>query len=111
MEQTLEAWREEGKRLFGKQGRDWKFVCPRCENVQSPQDFVDKTDMGKEEALSAAYQMCIGRHFKEHDCNWSAYGLFGTMGKGRTIITPEGEKVSVFDFYQPTAKKDNLQQT
>ncbi|WP_444811862.1 hypothetical protein ACQ0P7_04925, partial [Streptococcus canis] len=30
--------------------------------------------------------------------NWAAYGLFGTMGKGRVVILPNEDKVEVFDF-------------
>ncbi|WAH38583.1 VVA0879 family protein [Alicyclobacillus dauci] len=95
--QTLEEWRKEATERYGEKGRDWKFKCPRCGNVQCGQDFMDR-GMSAEEAANQAYQGCIGRSFKDIGCDWAAYGLFGTMGTGRIVITPEGEEVEVFDF-------------
>ena len=31
-------------------------------------------------------------------CDWAAYGLFGTLGKGRSVTTEDGNVVEVFDF-------------
>ena len=36
--------------------------------------------------------------YKRQGCNWAAYGFFGTMGKGRTVIMEDGKKVEVFAF-------------
>lgn len=96
IKQTLEEWRNEAVQRYGPTGRDWKFVCPRCGNIQSGQDFVD---VGlTEEAGRLVYQDCIGRHVKDKGCNWAAYGLFGTAGKGRIVIDEEGKEHEVFDF-------------
>lgn len=92
IKQTLEEWRAEATERFGK-GVNWKFVCPSCGGVQSPKDFAER-----ELDPQSSYQECIGRYVKEVDCNWAAYGFLGTLGKGRTIITPEGKEVEVFDF-------------
>jgi hypothetical protein len=97
IKQTLEEWREEAKSRFGERGRDWKFVCPSCSNIQSGQDFID-IGMTDEQSKNKAYQSCIGRETKEKGCNWAAYGFLGTLGKGRSVITPEGDEVEVFDF-------------
>ena len=100
-EQTLKEWQEEAKRLFGDNAKQWKFKCPACGHVASVQDFLN---VGAD--ANSAYQECIGRHTgkgspKKGDtsgCNWAAYGLFKTMGKGRTVIADDGTKVEVFDF-------------
>jgi hypothetical protein len=31
-------------------------------------------------------------------CDWAAYGLFQTLGKGRVVIAEDGSEVPVFDF-------------
>lgn len=102
--QTLEEWLSEGKKRFGDDFTNWKFRCPACGHVASGQDFkklgAKPNDM---------YQICIGRAngkgtdgMKGKDegngCNWAAFGLFGTLDKGRIVITPEGKEVEVFDF-------------
>lgn len=98
IKQTLDEWKKEAESRFGDKTAHWKFVCPRCGNTQSPQDFVD-AGVDKEEAASDSYQGCIGRKVKDKGCDWAAYGLFGTMGKGRIVIAPDdGREVEVFDF-------------
>ncbi|MEV2908606.1 VVA0879 family protein [Paenibacillus larvae] len=94
--QSLNEWQAEAKRHFGEKGLDWKFVCPKCGNIQSGQDFIN---LGIS-ALSPqdVYQECVGRHTDKAGCNWAAYGLLGTLGQGRIVVTPEGNEVEVFDF-------------
>lgn len=100
--QTLHEWKEEGKKLFGEDFISWKFKCPACGHVASGQDFkdlgCDPNDM---------YQICIGRangkgtsngKDEGNGCNWAAFGLFGNLGKGRTVVTPENKEIQVFDF-------------
>ena len=106
--QTLEEWMTEGKKLFGEDFKTWKFKCPACGHVSSVQDFIDA---GRD--ANDAYQDCIGRVNGKGDkngkdkgfgCNWAAYGLFGTLGKGRIVINPEGKEIEVFDFAKPEKK-------
>lgn len=100
--QTLAEWTNEGKQLFGKDFLEWKFECPVCGHVASIRDFKE---VGADP--NDAYQMCIGRvngkgtknqTDEGNGCNWAAFGLFGTVSKGRTVISDEGNEVSVFDF-------------
>lgn len=106
--QSLKEWQEEGKKKFGDL-KNWAFKCPACGHVATVQDFLDAGG-----DINDSYQNCIGRingkgengmkgKDKGYGCNWAAYGLFGTLGKGRviTITTPEGKEVElaeVFDF-------------
>lgn len=100
--QTLEEWMNEGKERFGDDFSNWKFKCPACGHVSSIKEFkefgADPND---------AYQKCIGRVNGKgtkdqtdlgNGCNWAAYGLFGTLGEGRTVISDQGNEVNVFDF-------------
>lgn len=93
MKQTLDEWQAEAKRRFGEKVLDWKFVCPRCGNIQSGRDF---TNLGI--SAQSVYLECVGRHYIEVECSWAAYGLFGTLGKGRIVVMPGGKEVEVFDF-------------
>lgn len=108
---SLDKWREEAVRRFGKNPDNWGFVCPACGHIATVGEF---------RALGAnpnqALQECIGRvNGKGADgmkgldvgfgCNWAAYGLFRTLGKG-IIVKPEDEKtVEVFDFAPATIKE------
>lgn len=100
IKQTLEEWKTEATKRFGEKTAYWKFVCPRCGNIQSPKDFVD-AGINEEDAATNSYQGCIGRSVKDQGCDWAAYGLFGTLGKGRIVIAPDGREVEVFDFASP----------
>lgn len=99
---THAEWLAEGKRRFGD-FINWRFKCPACGCTWSAADI--KAAGGDPE--TQAYYCCIGR-FKgagepdpkhnENGCNWTAGGLFGTMGKGITIVTADGKEHDVFDF-------------
>jgi hypothetical protein len=101
--QTHQEWIIEGKQKYGDDYKKWKFKCPACSHISSVQDFIDAgADWNK------AYQECIGRingkgedGFKGKDkgfgCNWAAYGLFGTLNSGKTVIH-KGKNINVFDF-------------
>lgn len=54
IKQTLEEWRNEATERFGEKTSDWKFICPRCNNVQSPQDFID-SGVAHSEAANMSY--------------------------------------------------------
>lgn len=68
---TLEEWKAEGEKLFGKDLRNWKFKCPSCGNIAAGKEFCD---IGEDP--NAMYCECIGRHVKGKGCDWAAYGLF-----------------------------------
>lgn len=50
------------------------------------------------------YTNCIGRFTgkgspqknSKDGCNWAAYGLLGTLGKGDIVKLPDGKEVEVF---------------
>ena len=102
IEQTLEQWRKEGKKKFGEDISNWKFVCPACKKISSVGDFEK---LGAE--VDDAYQNCIGRFNGKgkppsgdnpDGCDWASYGLLGTCGKGRLIKHSNDRVTAVFDF-------------
>ncbi|MFD2116382.1 VVA0879 family protein [Paenibacillus yanchengensis] len=97
IKQTLDEWRNEAMERFGEKTSQWKFTCPRCQNSQSPQDFVD-AGIAQQEAANMSYQQCIGRKVTGKGCDWVAYGLLGTLGQGRVVVAPDGREVEVFNF-------------
>ena len=102
IEQKIGDWQSEMKNRF-KTKDEVAFVCPACGRIATIKNHVDAG--GTEDG---APQQCVGRvngkgdkHGKDQGfgCNWAAFGLFGTMGKGRKVIFPDNSKgVEVFDF-------------
>lgn len=85
------------QKRFGEDPTQWKFICPACNDIATPQDFIDA---GADPQLVG--QECIGRSLgalakpeptNERGCNWCAYGLF----RGPWIIVlPDGKEVGSF---------------
>jgi len=113
---TIEEWRAEGKRLFGDDYRDWRYVCPACGRINTGREF---------EVAGAApndsYSTCIGRHNgkgvkgialkkgappPETGCDWAAFGLFGTLGAGCVVVNDEGIETEVFSFAEVPDEPD-----
>ena len=99
--QTLEEWQAEMKTRFESKNAV-AFVCPACGKVATIKEHMEAG--GKPDD---APQQCIGRttglgtkNSKDegNGCNWAAFGLFGTLGKGREVVFPDGKVVEVFDF-------------
>lgn len=102
--ESLDEWRAEGFKRFGKDIMAWKFKCPMCGHVAAVKDFAEA---GVEDPANAAYEECIGRYTGKGSpqkgdssgCNWAAYGLFGIPnGKGVVVITGEGTGAHIFDY-------------
>ncbi len=109
MKYTLKEWQDEGKRRFGESFEDWRFVCPACGRINIGREYkafgADPNDI---------YRTCIGRHNGNmrpasagakndgQGCDWAAFGLLGTLGKGNTVITEDGKSSEVFAFAEAT---------
>lgn len=110
MKYTLQEWQEEGKRRFGVDVKNWKFICPACGRTNTGHDF-SKAGATPDDL----YTTCIGRHngkgvdgmgvmkskrkpSPEHGCNWAAFGLFGTLNSGDIVINKDGAEIAVFSF-------------
>jgi hypothetical protein len=99
---TKAEWLSKGQLLFGDDPLKWKFVCPSCGNIQTPEDFRKYKDVGA--TPNTAYFNCIGRYDGHEDvdmcsgkspCNYSGGGLFGL----NPITVIDGDKqIHVFAF-------------
>lgn len=99
---TLAEWQAKGAELFGRDAIKWRFVCPSCGHVQTPEDFRPYPDTNPETALFS----CIGRFDGKHGhvtigtkpgpCNYTSGGLFNLNRV--EVEMPDGKKLRVFDF-------------
>jgi hypothetical protein len=97
---TVEEWRAEAIRRFGSFEKT-RFVCPACGHVASVEDFKKYKDLGAQP--DSAAQKCIGRYDQAvTDCDWAAFGLFGTLNGGVKVILEDGKEVNAFDFAEAT---------
>lgn len=91
MEYTIDQWRKEVEARFGSYAEDYKFICPRCGRVNVGREFKKAGARADDTA-----QCCIGRFAEGKGCDWAAFGLFGTLGRGDVVIFPNGKKAEVF---------------
>lgn len=83
------------------EAKGWRFQCPMCGNVASPADFKAA---GADPQRAA--QECIGRLMRpmpipglgKKPCDWSAFGLFKTAGRGVLVNMVDGSCIEAFDF-------------
>lgn len=83
-------WRAEGRRRFGPDPENWKFVCPKCGRINTGKEFKDAGA-----SPDSMYVECIGRHVEGKGCNWAAYGLFDIC---TVAVRNKGKELPVFDF-------------
>ncbi len=81
---TLEEFTKEATRLYGKDRKKWKFICPICGTEQSAEDLVN-AGVSKDEVNKYIGFSCIGRWLNSgpYDknnpkvgCDWTLGGLF-----------------------------------
>ena len=109
MKYTLQEWLDEGAQRFGEDINNWRFVCPACGRVNIGREFKE---LGA--STNSIYFNCIGRYNgkgakwggnrkkgeppPEFGCDWSAGGLFATLGNGDSVVNETGEEIDVFAF-------------
>jgi hypothetical protein len=105
---TLDEFNAEGVRRFGEDRRNWRFACPMCGNVATPGEFKAR---GADPERAATE--CIGRTFapmpkpekRKRPCDWAAYGLFRTCGRGQLVRFPDGHESEAFAFADAPAEE------
>lgn len=95
--QKIQDWLTEGKEKYGESFTDWEFVCPKCGRTNKVSEFMELGQI-EGEAANNAYSECIGRYTDTKGCDWAAFGLLKTLGKGREIEAEDGAITNVFDF-------------
>ena len=105
-------WLAEGRRRFGWDMMQWKFVCPICKHVQTVIDFKPYADRGARP--DSARNECIGRYAgceasafsRTHDlppggpCDYAAYGLI-QVAPVRVTMAATGKVQHCFAFADP----------
>lgn len=80
---TKKEWFALGTDLYGDDYFQWKFICPSCGHVQTPEDFRPYKNNGA--TPDTARFSCIGRYDGHMDvsifaspgpCNYTSGGLF-----------------------------------
>ncbi len=103
---THEEWMAEAERRFGVDPFRWKFVCPSCGNVATPEDFRPFKDSGA--TTESVTENCLGRFTgakgafepaKFRPCNYAGFGLF-RLSPVR-IILEGGRERHCFAFAEP----------
>lgn len=103
---TLDEWRAEAEKRFGKDAMGWKFVCPSCGHVQSVADYK----AAGAPSTACAYS-CVGRWLPKEKtgpgfggkgpCNYAGGGLIH-LNPVR-VTYPDGTVSEAFDFAEATA--------
>jgi hypothetical protein len=112
---TKDEWDAQGQRLFGPDKLKWRFKCPVCGNVQTPEDFMPYKELGA--TPESALKECIGRYSgaksvnlsgKKSPCDYAGYGFF----KLSPVRVQDGEhEYHVFAFAEPENEDINENQT
>jgi len=102
----LNEWLKEGKRIYGIDYANWKFVCPKCGKVQSVNSVVKevgrKTFNPKRKDFAGNTLPCVYQECTDFDCDYASTeekeeskGLIKLTGE-----SDEGEetKLLVFEF-------------
>lgn len=97
---SYDQWSSEGARRYGDDRMAWRFVCPSCGHVATPDDWQKA---GASEGAIAF--SCVGRwsgvnkqaFAREGNgpCNYAGGGLFRI---NPVLIDRDGREHSVFDF-------------
>ena len=72
-----EEWIDKAIELFGKDSKEWKFVCPSCGHKQSVKSVVQNNpSLNPEDVENWIHYNCEGRINEGEGCNWTLGGLF-----------------------------------
>ena len=91
MEYTINEWQAELARRFGPYMEDYRFVYPHCGRINTEREL---RNAGAK--MDDVAQCCVGRFVLGLGCDWAAWGLFGTLGRGDVVIMPDGKRRMVF---------------
>jgi len=112
---TEAEWAAEGSRRFGPDKMKWRFECPLCGNVATPEDFRPFKDQGA--TPSSVTNECIGRYVAgaakafgeagsvkgKGPCDYAGYGLL-RFSPVRIAGEAGTAPVHCFGFAEPADK-------
>lgn len=94
---THEDWIKEGEVLFGKDFKEWLWVCPQCKTKQGIHDFRE-AGVSDETIEGAIAFSCIGRFTNDKGCDWTLSGLLHIHQL--EVVMPSGKNRMTFEFYK-----------
>ena len=98
-EMTWSEFMAEGKKRFGENRDEWRFVCIACGHVQSIGDFMRRHPGEKrEDVANWIFLSCEGRRDKSVGCNWALGGLLHLQERMLVETGTETDKCPVFLF-------------
>ena len=70
-------WINEAIELFGKDSKEWKFVCPSCGHIQSIKSVLEHNpSLDSNDIQNWIHYNCEGRINEGEGCVWTLGGLF-----------------------------------
>ncbi len=108
---TYKEWTDEGTRLFGKDKKNWKFICPNCGNIQ---DYHDFEKLNVKNIQDVVFFSCIGRWIDDckgeignhkSPCDYTNGGLFDFS---KVRVLKDGKEISAFEFAAEVELDDDL---
>ena len=103
---TYEQWHAEGVRRFGPDEMLWRFICPECKHVASPQDW--RAAGAPQEAVAFS---CVGRWltarrsaFVERGRGPCDYAGGGLIAINPVVVVRDGKENAAFDFAPEAAR-------
>lgn len=96
--ESIQAWRAEAMRRFGKDPLMWRFVCPACGYVCNAKEWIR---LGGVNARAMVAFSCVGRLTENPVEMGQKPGPCNYAGGGLICLNPVeivGEAEKVFDF-------------
>ena len=89
-------WINEAIELFGKDSKNWSFVCPSCGHIQSIKSVLEHNpSLDLKDVQNWIHYNCEGRYNEGNGCNWTLGGLFHIH---KIEIIYNGKNIPSFEF-------------
>lgn len=93
---SYEEWVDKAMELFGKDRKDWKFVCPICGHIQSIKSVLEHNpSLNPEDIQKWIHYSCEGRANEGQGCYWTLGGIFKIH---KVEISYLGKDIPSFEF-------------
>ena len=95
-ELSYKEWINKAIELFGKDSKNWGFVCPSCGHIQSVKSVLEHNpSLNPEDVKKWINYSCEGRYNEGEGCDWTLGGLFKIH---KLEINYLGKEIPSFEF-------------
>ena len=99
---SFEEWKDKAIELFGKDSKDWRFVCPSCGHIQSVKSVLEHNpSLDPNNIQNWINYNCEGRYNEGEGCDWTLGGLFKIH---KLEIIYLGKEIPSFEFVKKEAE-------